>query len=195
MFPSPPHQGGEGGSSVDPFGRSEFAATPATASPPPWGLRAGRPCRMTLQFYLPTLVWPLAALPPPPTGRGLGAGGPAGSRPTALRQLPALQLLALQNTTGFGTSSPSWADVVRNGSHLVTSPPAATASASASTTADFLALYNHCISNGLKPWINKKKHVQLGRSTRNHPYVPNPILLCLSSKTPPPPSSMRSGRQ
>jgi hypothetical protein len=86
---------------------------------------------------------------PPPTGRGFRAGGSTGSGPTALRQLP-----ALQNNTGFGTSSPSWADVVRNGSRLDTSPPAATASASASTTADFLALYDRCISSGLKTRIN-----------------------------------------
>ncbi len=118
-------------------------------SPPSWGLRAGRLCRLVLQFYLPTLVWPLVAPPPPPTGRGLRASGPAGSGSTALHQLP-----ALQNTSGIRSSSPSWADVVRNGSRLDTSPPAATASASALTTADFLALYDRCISSCLKTRIN-----------------------------------------
>ncbi len=152
--PLPPHQGGEGGSSVDPSGWSEFSATPRHHVSPSLGLESG-PAVQDDTAVLPAnpSLAPRGATPPP-TGRGLGAGGPAGSGPTALRQLPALQLPALQNTTGFGTSSPSWADVVWNGSRLDTSPPAVTASASASTTSDFLALYNRCISNGLKTRIN-----------------------------------------
>jgi hypothetical protein len=86
---------------------------------------------------------------PPLTGRGLGAGGPAGSGSTSQRQLPALQF-----TAGIGSSSPSWADIVRNGPRLIISPPAGIASASASTTADFLALYDRCSSSSLKTRIN-----------------------------------------
>jgi hypothetical protein len=116
--------------------------------PPPWGLRAGRPCRTVLQFYLPPPVWPLAAPPPTPTGRRLGAGWPAGSGSTELRHLPP------QNTTGIGSNSPSWADVVRNGPCLSPSPPAGATISSSSTTADFLAMYDCCISSGLKTRIN-----------------------------------------
>jgi hypothetical protein len=46
------------------------AAPPATSPPPPWGLGAGRPCRMVLQFYLPTPVWLLSAPPPHSWGEG-----------------------------------------------------------------------------------------------------------------------------
>ncbi len=80
---------------------------------------------------------------PPPTGRGLGAGWPVGSGSTALHHLPP------QNTTRIGSNSPSWADVVRNGPRLSPSPPAATTISSASRTADFLVLYECCISSGL----------------------------------------------
>jgi hypothetical protein len=73
-----------------------LAAPPATSPPPPWGLEAGRPCRMVLQFYLPTPVWvlqfylptpvwPLAA--PPPHSRGEGsepAGRPGHQRDSNL---------------------------------------------------------------------------------------------------------------
>jgi hypothetical protein len=151
MFP-PPHQGGGGGSSVDPSGRSEFAATPRHRASPSLGSESGPAGQVGVLPANPSLAPHSSA--PPPTGRGLGAGVPAGSGPTVLRQLPALQLPALPNTTGFGTSSPSWADVVQNGYRLDTSPPAATATASASTSAEFLALYNRCISNGLKTRIN-----------------------------------------
>jgi hypothetical protein len=59
---------------------------------------------------------------PPPTGRGLGAGWPAG--------------------TGY-------THCVLNGTRLNPSPPAVI-----STTADFLPLYDRCISSGLKTHIN-----------------------------------------
>ncbi len=49
---------------------------------------------------------------------------------------------------------PSWADVVRNDPRLSLSPPAVTTISSSSTTADFLALYDRCISSGLKTRIN-----------------------------------------
>ncbi len=120
----PPHQGGEGGSSVDPSGRLEFVVTPHHRISPSLGSESG-PARQVDAAVLPAnpSLAPRCSAPPP-TGRGLGAGVPAGSGPPVLRQLPALQLPALQNNTGFGTSSPSWADVVRNGSRLDTSPPA-----------------------------------------------------------------------
>ncbi len=41
MIPSPPHQGGEGGSSIDPSGRSEFAATPRHRISPSLGSESG----------------------------------------------------------------------------------------------------------------------------------------------------------
>jgi hypothetical protein len=147
--PSPPHQGGEGGSSVDPSGRSESSATSRHRISPSLGSERGPAVKgnTTVLPANPSLA-PRGSTPPS-TGRGLGAGGPAGSGPTALRQLP-----ALQNATGLGTSSPSWADMVCNGPRLDTSPPAATASPSASTTADFLALYDRCISRSLRTQIN-----------------------------------------
>jgi hypothetical protein len=39
--PLPPHQGGEGGSSVDPSGRSEFAANPRHRISPSFGCESG----------------------------------------------------------------------------------------------------------------------------------------------------------
>jgi hypothetical protein len=149
MFPSTPTKGMRVAAVLTPLGSQSSQQAPATASPPPWGLESG-PAMQDDTAVLPanpSLATRGSA--PPPTGRGLGAGGPAGSGPTALRQLP-----ALQNNTGFRTSSPSWADMVRNGSCLDTLPPAATASASASTTANFLALYDRCISSSLQAQIN-----------------------------------------
>ncbi len=147
MFPSPFHQGGKGGSSVDPSGRSEFSATPSRTPCHPISPSLGYESRPAVQDGTAVLPANPSLAPhgstPPPTGRGLGPGGPAGSRLTALRQLP-----ALQNVVGIGSSSPSWADVVRNGPRLNTSPPAVTVIASASTTADFLACYDLCISSG-----------------------------------------------
>jgi hypothetical protein len=142
MFPYPPHQGGEGGSCVDPSGRSEFPATPSRTprhlTSPSLGSESG-PAMQDGSAVLPAnpSLAPRSSAPPL-TGRGLRAGGPAGT--TSARQLPALQF-----TAGIGSSSPSWADVVRNGSHLSTSPPA---------TADFLALYDRCSSSGFKTRIN-----------------------------------------
>ena len=88
---------------------------------------------------------------PPPVGRGLGAGRPAG---TALPRTPP------QYATGNGSNSPSWADVVRTGPRLSPSPPAAT-SASPASSADFLALYERCISSGLKTRINMSSSAEV----------------------------------
>jgi hypothetical protein len=148
----PPHRGGEGGSSADPSGRSKLPATPSRTprhlTSPSLGSESG-----------PAVQDGTAALPaapslaprgsaPPSTGRGLGAGRPAGTASTALLRPPS------QYITGIGSNSPSWADVVRTGQRLSPSPPADTTVSSASTTADFLALYERCISNGLKTRIN-----------------------------------------
>ncbi len=144
----PPHRGGEGGSSVDPSGRSKFTATPCRTprhiTSPPLGSES-RPAVQDSTAVLPaTPSLAPSGSTPPPTGRGLGAGWPAGTGYTALRQLP-----APQNSTGFGSNSPSWADVVRNGTCLKPSPPVVI-----SSTADFLALYDRCISSGLKTRIS-----------------------------------------
>jgi hypothetical protein len=91
---------------------------------------------------------------PPPVGRGLGACRPAGTGPTALPCTPP------QYATGNGSNSPSWADVVRTGPSLSPSPPAVT-SASPASSADFLALYERCISSGLKTHINMSSSAEV----------------------------------
>ncbi len=75
MFPSPPTKGVRVAAVLTPLCGQSSQLPPATTSPPPWGLRAGRPCRIILQFYLPTLVWPLAAPPPHPLGEGSEPAG------------------------------------------------------------------------------------------------------------------------
>ncbi len=89
MLPSPPTEGVRVAAVLTPLGGQSsqplHAAPPATSPLPPWGLRAGRPCRTILQFYLPPPVWPHAALPPHPLGEG--------SEPTG-RPGPVIQLCA-----------------------------------------------------------------------------------------------------
>jgi hypothetical protein len=94
QVPLPPHQGGEGGSSIDPSGRSEFAATPRHHISPSLGSESGPAGQVDTVLPANPSLAPRGSAPPP-TGRGLGAGVPAGSGPTAVRQLPALQLPAL----------------------------------------------------------------------------------------------------
>jgi hypothetical protein len=124
MFPSPPPRGGEGGSSGDPFGRSSFSATPNRTprhlTSPSLGSESG-PVVQDGTAVLP--AYPSLAprgFAPPSNGQGLGAGRPVGSGSTALPHTP------LQNATGNRSNSPSWADVVRNGHRLSSSPPKAT---------------------------------------------------------------------
>jgi hypothetical protein len=157
MFPSPP-RGGEGGSSDDPFGRSKFSATPNRTprhlTSPSLGSESG-PVVQDGTAVLP--AYPSLAprgSTPPSNGRGLGAGRPVGTGSTALPHTPH------QNATGNGSNSPSWADVVRNGHRLSSSPPKAT-SASSASTADFLALYERCISSGFKTRINMSSSVEV----------------------------------
>jgi hypothetical protein len=119
------------------------AAPPATSPPP--GLRAGWPCSMRPQLYLPSLAWPLTAPTPPLAGRVVGAGQPAGS--PAMRPQLASQLFSVSN-------SPSWADVVRNGKPPSPPPPATTTATTTPATADFLALYERCVCYSLKTRIN-----------------------------------------
>ncbi len=145
MFPSPP--GGEGSCSADPTGWSTFSAMP---------------CRTPCHFYPSwaesglAVLDAIAALPaipslaprgstPPLNGRVVGAGLLAGS-PSKRLQL-VLQCLPV-------SISPSWADVVRSGTSLSPSSPATTAATTTAATADFLALYERCVSNGLKACIN-----------------------------------------
>ncbi len=146
--PLPPHRGGEGGSSVNPSGRSKFTATPSCTprhlTSPSLGSESETAVEDSTEFLPATPSMAPRGSTPPPTGRGLRAGWPAGTCHTALRQLP-----APQNTTGFGSNSPSWADVVRNGTCLKPSLPIVI-----SSTADFLALYDRCISSGLKTRIS-----------------------------------------
>ncbi len=145
-LPPPPHRGGVGGSSADPSGRSKFTATPNRTprhlTSPPLGSESWPAVQDSTAALPATPSQAPCGSTPPPTGRGLGAG-PAGTGHTALRQLPATQ------NTGFGPNSPSWADVVRNGTCLKHSPPVVI-----SSTADFLALYERCISSGLKTRIS-----------------------------------------
>ncbi len=52
------------------------------------------------------------------------------------------------------SDSPSWADAVQKETSSSPPPPATTAVTSAAATADFLALHERCITNGLKARIN-----------------------------------------
>jgi hypothetical protein len=144
--PPPPHRGGVGGSSADPYGRSSFTATPSCTPRHLTSPRLGSESRPAVQDSSAALPATPSRAPrgsaPPPTGRGLGAR-PAGTGHTALRQLPATQ------NTRLGSNSPSWADVVRNGTFLKPSLPV-----EISSTADFLALYDRCVSSGLKTRIS-----------------------------------------
>jgi hypothetical protein len=101
MFPSPPTKGVRVAAVLTPLGGQSSqllqAAPPATSPPPPWGLRAGRPCRMFLQFYLPTPVWPLAA--PPPHSRGEGSE-PAGRLGPGQHQRDSYQHFSLPPESG-----------------------------------------------------------------------------------------------
>ncbi len=45
---------------------AEPQAPPRHLAPPPWGLRTGWPCWISLQIYMLPLALPIAALPPPP---------------------------------------------------------------------------------------------------------------------------------
>ncbi len=151
---SPPPQGVRVAAVLTPLDRQCYqprhAEPPATFPPP--GLRAGWPCWMQPQLYLPSLVWPLMALPPPLTGRVVGAGLPAGS-PSKRPQLASQRFPV--------SKSPSWADVVRNRKSLSPPPPAATAATKTAATGDFLALNERCVSNGLKTRINISNNARL----------------------------------
>jgi hypothetical protein len=96
---------------LTPLDGQRYPATPRRTPRPltPPGLRAGWPFWMRQHFYLPSLVWPLTAPPPPRTGRVVGASLPAGS-PSKRPQLIS-QSFPVSN-------SPSWADIVRNGKSL-----------------------------------------------------------------------------
>jgi hypothetical protein len=106
MLPSP--QGGEGSCSADPTGRSTLPATPCRTPPtsPPPGLRAGWPCSMRLQLYLPSLAWPLTALTPRSPGEWsepvsrLGSQLSACSSPRSSSQYPTRHLGLMLLETG-----------------------------------------------------------------------------------------------
>jgi hypothetical protein len=145
MFPSPP--GGEGGCNADPTGRSTLSATPRRT---PRHLSPSRP-ESGLAVLDATAALP--AIPslaprgsdPPLTGRVVGAGAPAGSSHKRQQLVPQCTPVS---------DSPSWADVVRNGTSLSPQPPATTAVISTAATADFFALYERCVTNGLKARLN-----------------------------------------
>ncbi len=141
MLPSPP--GGGGSCSADPKGRSTLPVTPR---------RTPRHLSPSRAESGPAVQYASAALPaipslaphsfaPPLAGRVVGASLPAGS-PAKRPQLVS-QLFSVSN-------SPSWADVVRNGKPPSPPPPAATTATTTPATADFLALYERCVCNGLK---------------------------------------------
>ncbi len=88
---------------------------------------------------------PRGSAPPPFTGRVVRAGVPAGSSHKRQQLVPQCTPVS---------DSPSWADVVRNGTSSSPPPPGTTAVTSAAATADFLALYEQCVTNGLKACIN-----------------------------------------
>jgi hypothetical protein len=76
--PTPPHQGGEGGSSVDPSGRSEFSATPSRTPRHLTSPSLGSDSGLAVQDGTAVLPGNPSLAPrdsaPPLTGRGLGAG-------------------------------------------------------------------------------------------------------------------------
>ncbi len=145
MLPSP--QRGEGSCSADTTGRSTLPATPRRTP------RHLSPSRVESGLAGQYASAALPAIPslaphgsdPPLAGRVVGAGQPAGS-PAKPPQL-ASQLFSVSN-------SPSWADVVRNGKPTSPPQPATTSATTTPTTADFLALYERCVCNGLKTRIN-----------------------------------------
>jgi hypothetical protein len=106
---------------------------------------------MVLQDYLPPLVWPLAA--PPPTHWESSRSSLAGcvwvsttatTVHTAVQLRFRIQLALLGRCCSNGTvANPS-----------PPTAPAATAATAASAAADFLALYDRCVSNGFKARIN-----------------------------------------
>ncbi len=144
---SPPPKGVRAAAVLTPLDGQRYqprhVAPPATSPPP--GLRAGWPCSMRPQLYLPSPGLAPHGSDPPLAGRVVGAGQPAGS--PAKRPQLASQLFSVSN-------SPSWADVVRNGKPPSPPPPATTTATTTPATADFLALYERCVCNGLKTRIN-----------------------------------------
>jgi hypothetical protein len=116
---------------------------------------------MRRQNYLQPPVWPLVAPPPQSLGEW-------SEPPGRLCLGPQRQQLAPQYSSATAPNSPSWADIVRNGmaaNPLPPTAPAGTAASTASTTADFLALYNRCVSSGLKARINISNNAGLQEIT------------------------------
>jgi hypothetical protein len=105
---------------LTPLGGRSSQLPPATASPPPWGLRAGQPCRMTLQFYLPTLVWPLAAPPPHPLGEGSEPAGRLGPDQQLCVSFPLFSFSLFRKPSDSGPACPlglTWSETVLAWSH------------------------------------------------------------------------------
>ncbi len=143
MLPSPPGVRGEGGCSADPCGRSTLTATPCSTPRhlnPSWAESGLAVLDATAVLPATPCLAPHGSAPLL-TGRVVGAGLPAGSPPKRQQLVP--QHIPESN-------SPSWADVVQNGTPASPPPPAATAVTTAAATAEFLALsesyyYSNCL--------------------------------------------------
>ncbi len=107
-----------------------------TPGPPP-------PPLLGLMAYRSGLLGPRCPTTPPasPTPGVDGRVVRLGKTPQQLTQHPALPA-----TSPNSNAAPSWASIVRDGG-VTSLPPAAT---SATTTAEFFALYERCVSDGLR---------------------------------------------